>query len=179
MNSEYASLLENDTWELAHPPEGTDFVGSRCVLKVKRDENGSVDRYKERLVTQDCSQTKGVDYNELLSPVARNASIRTLLALANVHGLEIHQMDVKIAFLNGSLDCDVYMSQPEGFINQDKPDYVCKLKKRIYGLRQSARCWNATLDQYLQSAGYRKNEANGCIYTKNVRKTDAITLLKR
>ena len=95
--------------------------------------------------------------------MARNTSIRTLLALANAHDLEIHQMDVKTAFLNGSLDCDVYMSQPEGFNNQDKPDYVCKLKKSIYGLKQSARCLNATLDQYLQSAGYRKSEADGCI----------------
>ena len=172
MDSGYASLLENDTWELVPLPEGTNIVGSRWVLRVKRDENGSVDRYKARLVAQGYSKKKGVDHEEVFSPVTRNTSIRTLLALANAHDLEIHQMDVKTASLNGSLDCDVYMSQPKGFSNQDKPDYVCKLKKSIYGLKQSARCWNATLDQYLQSAGYRKSEADGCIYTKTVRETN-------
>ena len=172
MNSEYASLLKNGTWELVSPPEGTNIVGSRWVLKVKRDERGSVDRYKARLVAQGYSQTKGVDYDEVFSPVARNTSIRTLLALANSHDLEIHQMDVKTAFLNGSLDCDIYMSQPEGFVNPDRPGHVCKLKKSIYGLKQSARCWNATLDQYLKSAGYRKSNADGCIYIKTVQETN-------
>lgn len=169
MNSEYSSLLENETWELVPPPEDTNIVGSRWVLKVKRDEDGSIDRFKARLVAQGYSQTKGVDYDEVFSPVARYTSIRTLLALGNAHDLEIHQMDVKTAFLNGSLDCDIYMSQPEGFVDPNRPDYVCKLNKSIYGLKQSARCWNVTLDQYLQSAGYRKSDADGCIYTKTVR----------
>ena len=77
-------------------------------MKVKHDENGSVNRFKARLAV------KGVDYDEMFSPVARNTSVRSLLALANAHDLEIHQMDVKTAFLNGSLDREIYMSQPEG-----------------------------------------------------------------
>lgn len=85
MNSEYASLLENDTWEVVSPPEETNMVGSRWVLKVKRNENGSVERYKARLVDQTYSQTKGVDYDEVFSPVARNTSIRTLLSWVYLH----------------------------------------------------------------------------------------------
>ena len=81
-------------------------------------------------------------------------------------------MDVKTAFLNGSLDCEIYMSQPEGFVEPDKPSHVCKLKKSIYGLKQSVRCWNTTLDEYLKSVGYRKSDADGCIYVKSVKETD-------
>lgn len=83
------------------------------------------------MVAQGYSQTKGVDYDEVFSLDAHNTSIRTLLSLANAHNLAIHQMDVKTAFLNGLLDCDIYMTQPEGFVNPDRPDYVWRLKKSI------------------------------------------------
>ena len=89
--SEYSSLLKNDTWDLVPPPEGKNIVGSRWVLKVKRDENGCIDRFKARLVAQGYSQVKGVDYDEVFSPVARYTFVRSLLALANEHDLEIHQ----------------------------------------------------------------------------------------
>ena len=172
IESEYSSLLKNDTWDLVPPPEGKNIVGSRWVLKVKRNENGSVNRFKARLVAQGYSQVKGVDYDEVFSPVARNTSVRSLLALANAHDLEIHQMDVKTAFLNGSLDCKIYMSQPEGFVDPDRPNHVCKLKKSIYGLKQSARCWNTTLDEYLKSVGYHKSNADGCIYLKSMKEAN-------
>ena len=172
MESEYSSLLKNDTWDLVPPPEGKNIVGSRWVFKVKHDENGSVNRFKARLVAQGYSQVKGVDYDEVFSPVARNTSVRSLLALANAHDLEIHQMDVKTAFLNGSLDFEIYMSQPEGFVDPDRPNHVCKLKKSIYGLKQSARCWNTTLDEYLKSGGYHKSNADGCIYVKSVKEAN-------
>jgi hypothetical protein len=135
MISEYSSLMENETWELEPPSEDQNIVGSRWVLKVKRNEDGSVDRFKARLVEQGYSQTKGTDYDEVFSPVARHTSLRSLLALANAHDLEVHQMDVKTAFLNSPLDCDIYMSQLEGFVDPDKPEHVCKLKKSIYGLK--------------------------------------------
>ena len=110
-----------------------------------------------------------INYEEVFSPVARYTSVRSLLALANAQDLEIHQMDVKTAFLNGSLDCEIYMPQPEGFVDPDRPNHVCKLKKSIYGLKQSARCWNTTLDEYLKSVGYHKSRADGCIYMKSMK----------
>ena len=172
MKSEYSFLIKNDTWELVPPPEGKNIVGSRWVLKVKRNEDGSIDRFKARLVAQGYSQVKGVDYEEVFSPVARYTSMRSLLALANTQDLEIHQMDVKTAFLNGSLDCEIYMSQPEGFVDPDRPNHVCKLKKSIYGLKQSARCWNSTLDEYLKSVGYSKSKADECIYVKSLKEAN-------
>ena len=172
MKSEYSSLIKNDTWELVPPPEGKNIVGSRWVLKVKRNEDGSIDRFKARLVAQGYSQVKGVDYEEVFSPVARYTSVRSLLALAIAQDLEIHQMDVKTAFLNGSLDCEIHMSQPEGFVDPDRPNHVCKLKKSIYGLKQSARCWNSTLDEYLKSVGYSKSKADECIYVKSVKEAN-------
>ena len=81
-------------------------------------------------------------------------------------------MDVKTVFLNDELDYDIYMSQPEGLVNEDKPKYVCKLKRSIYELRQSARCWNTTLDEYLKSVGYCKSDADECIYVKSIRNDD-------
>ena len=104
--------------------------------------------------------------------MARYTSVRSLFTLANVQDLEIHQMDVKTAFLNGSLDCEIYMSQPEGFVDPDRPNHVCKLKKSIYGLKQSARCWNTTLDEYLKSVGYCKSKADECIYVKSVKEAN-------
>ena len=127
MKSEYS-------WKLVPPSEGKNIVGSRQVLKVKRNEDGSIDRFKARLVAQGYSQVKGVDYEKVFSPVARYTSVRSLLALANTQDLEIHQMDVKTAFFNGLLDCEIYMSQPEGFVDPDRSNHVCKLKKSIYGL---------------------------------------------
>ena len=169
MGSEYSYLLMNDTWDAVPPPEGKNIVGSCWILKVKRDKNGSVDHFKARLVAQGYSQVRGVDYDKVFSPVAPNTSVILLLPLANAHDLQIHQMDVKTAFLHGSLDCKIYMSQPAGFVNPDRPNHVCKLKKSIYGLKQSARCWNTTLDEYLKSVGYRKSNADGCIYVKSVK----------
>ena len=92
-------------------PEGKNVVGSHWVFKVKRDGDGCVQQFKARLVAQGYSQTEGVDYNEVFSPVVQNTSIRSLLALANVHDWEVHQMDIKTAFLQGNLDDEIYMKQ--------------------------------------------------------------------
>ena len=172
LKSEYDSLMQNNTWQLVPPPKDKNIAGSKWVLKVKRDANGNLDRFKARLVAQGYSQAQGVDYNEVFSPVARYSTLRTLIALANANDWEIHQMDVKTAFLNGSIDTEIYMSQPEGFVDNQHPEYICKLEKSIYGLKQSARCWNTTLDKFLISSGYQKSNADGCIYIKSTKKVD-------
>ena len=172
MNQEFNSLIKNDTWELVPRPTDKNIVGNRWVYKVKRASDGTVERFKARLVAKGYSQAAGIDYEEVFSPVARFPTLRTLLAFANAHDLEIHHMDVTTAFLNGELDCEIFMEQPEGFVDATRPDYVCKLKKGLYGLKQSARCWNNTLDEFLKSRGFVQNEADECVYTKAVKQDD-------
>ena len=171
-DSEFHSLIENDTWELVPLPDNRNIVGSRWVFKVKRDENGEIQRYKARLVAQGYSQAEGVDYHEVFSPVIRNTTVRSLLALANAKDWEVHQMDVKTAFLQGNLNEEIYMQQPEGYISKKHPDYVCKLRKSIYGLKQSARCWNNAIDSYLKSKGYNQMSCDPCLYVKSIKQQD-------
>ena len=101
--------------------------------------------------------------------MAKYSTVRSLLKLANAHDLEVHQLDVKTAFLDGSVEHDIYMSQPDSFIDPNRPNYVCKLNKRIYGLKQSARCWNSTSDEFLTSSGYQRSAADECIYIKQIK----------
>ena len=167
---EYKALMKNKTWDLVNLPSGKNVVGSKWVFTTKHDSSGNVDRYKARLVAQGYSQEHGVDYHKVFAPVVRYASIRTILAIANQHDLEVHQMDVCSAFLNGNLDEDIYMAQPEGYVDQNNPNLVCKLKKSIYGLKQAARCWNDVLHEYLLSDGYKRSDADPCVYTKIIKK---------
>ena len=172
-DSEFNSLIENDTWELVPLPEGKSIVGNKWIFKVKRDENGCVQRYKARLVAQGYSQTEGVDYNEVFSPVVRITTIRSLLALSNAKNWEVHQMDVKTAFLQGNLEEEIYMRQLDGYVSEEYPNHVCKLKKSVYGLKQSARCWNNAIDTFLKSSGYLyqhgQMKSDPCLYMKSVR----------
>ena len=147
-------------------PSDQKVIGCRWVCKLKRGVDGSVTRHKARLVARGYSQTEGIDYDEVFAPVAHSATIRTLLSFANSNDLEIHQLDVKTAFLHGVLDCDLYMEQPEGYEDKEHPDYVCKLSKCLYGLKQSAKCWNQLLDQHFIETGYTKADADGCLYVK-------------
>ena len=141
MDSEYDSLIKNQTWGLVPLPEGKNAIGTQWVYKLKCNADGSLDRFKARLVAKGYMQSKGVDYNEIFSLVARYSAIRSLLALTNANNLEVHQMDVKTAFLNGSIDSEIYMTQPEVYVDVERPNHLCKLQKSIYGLKLSACCW--------------------------------------
>ncbi|CAH1448519.1 unnamed protein product [Lactuca virosa] len=112
------------------------------------------------------TQTPGVDYDETFSPVAKIKSIRVMLAIAAFHDYEIWQMDVKTAFLNGKLAEDVYMNQPEGFVDAKHPNRVCKLEKSIYGLKQASRRWNLCFDEKVKEFGFLRNEDESCVYVK-------------
>ena len=164
IQEEMDSLEKNETWDIVERPPGTNVVGSKWIFKEKRDADGEISRYKARLVAQGFSQQEGVDYDDTYAPVAKYSSIRTVLAIANELNLEVHQMDVKTAFLNGDIDTDIYMKQPEGFA--EDPTKVCKLRKGIYGLKQAARLWNSKFDGFLKNKGYEASEADPCIYTK-------------
>ena len=99
--------------------------------------DGSIDKYNARIVVKGYRQKEGLDYFDTYSPVTRITSIRMLIAIAAINNLEIHQMDVKTAFLNGDLEEEIYMEQPEGFVAPGKEKKVCKLVKSLYGLKQA------------------------------------------
>jgi hypothetical protein len=135
MQEEYESLIANGTWELTPFPQGRKVVKCKWVFRTKKNAKGMVVRFKARLVAKGCSQVEGVDFSEIFAPVAKFNTIRIILALAAAMGLEIHQMDVKTAFLNGELDVVIYMEQPEGFVQKGREHLVCKLRKSFYGLK--------------------------------------------
>ena len=164
MEKEIESLHVNEVWDLVELPKERKAVGSKWVFKTKRSANGTVERHKARLVAQGYSQQYGQDYDETFSPVVRFESLRTVIALAVQNGLKLHQMDVTTAFLNGKLKEEVYMKQPEGYTVKGKEDLVCRLKKSIYGLKQSPRCWNSALDSHLKKMGFIQTNGDPCLY---------------
>ncbi|KAD6119895.1 hypothetical protein E3N88_11166 [Mikania micrantha] len=135
MQDEMNSLYENNTFELVKLPKGKRALKNKWVYKLKTEEHTSRPRYKARLVVKGFSQRKGIDFDEIFSPVLKMSSIRVILGLAASLDLEVEQMDVKTAFLHGDLDKEIYMEQPEGFQVKGKEDYVCKLQKSLYGLK--------------------------------------------
>ena len=166
MNAEMQSMRDNQVWNLVELPPECRAVGSKWIFKRKTDMHGNVQTYKARLVAKGFTQTHGVDYDETFSPVAMIKSIRILLAIAAYYDYEIWQMDVKTAFLNGHLSEDVYMVQPEGFVDPKYPNRVCKLNKSIYGLKQASRSWNLRFDEKIKEFGFIKNEDEPCVYRK-------------
>ncbi len=164
MQEEYDSFMLNKTWTLVPLPEGRKLVSCKWVFKIKQGTNGDVERYKARLVARGFTQTYRVDYNETFAPVAKFTSIHCILALAALEDMEIHQMDVKTAFLNGQLEEEIYMEQPQGFMHQGDEHLVCKLHKSLYRLKQSPRAWNQKLDAFLKSIEFMKSEADPSVY---------------
>ena len=165
-DSEYMSLIENDTWDLVELPPDQKSIGCKWIFKVKHTSDGTVERFKGRLVAKGYAQEYGIDYEETFAPVARFTSIRTLLAFAVQHEMIIHQMDVVTAFLNGTVDEDIYMKQPEGYVQPGKEQLVCKLKKSLYGLKQSPRCWYRAFEEYMKSIGFTQTDADPCVFVR-------------
>ena len=166
MQEEYDSLMANGTWELAPLPKNRKSVGSKWVFCTKKDASGQVVRHKARLVAKGYSQVEGVDFLETFAPVAKFNTIWCILALGAALDLEIHQMDVKTAFLNGELEEDIYMDQPQGFQQKDFEHLVCKLKKSLYGLKQSPRAWYQRIDSFFTKEGFTRSEADHSLYIK-------------
>lgn len=133
---------------------------------MKRDPNGKILKYKVRIVAKGYVQKQGVDYDEVFAPVARIETIRVILALAGSSGWRVHHLDVKSAFLNGRLEDEVYVKQPEGFERRNEEGKVYKLSKALYGLRQAPRAWNACLDQYLKKLGFMRCSLDYSVYTR-------------
>ena len=165
MQKEMDSLYANNVWDLVELPSDRKPVGNKWVFKCKTNANGTVERFKARLVAQGFSQKQGLDYDETFSPVIRFESFRSLVAVAVQKGLKLRQLDITAVFLNGKLDEEIFMKQPEGFVEKGKEHLVCKLKQSLYGLKQSPRCWNTTLDTHLKDMGFIQSPHDPCIYT--------------
>jgi hypothetical protein len=156
--------MSNGTWEVVERPYGCKPVGCKWVLKKKLRLNGTIDKYKARLMAKGYTQKEGEDFFDTYSPIARLTTIRVLLSLAASHGLLVHQMDIKTAFLNGELEEEIYMDQPEGFVVKGQEGMVCKLVKSLYGLKQAPKQWHDKFDRTLISVGFVTNEADKCVY---------------
>jgi hypothetical protein len=156
---EIDALAKNGTWDLVDLPPGRKAVKSKWVFKLKTDG-----RYRARLVAKGFTQIPGIDFDETFSPVARFESLRLLLALAALEDWEIHQLDVKSAFLNGVLDEEIYMEQPQGFIIEGEESKVCRLHKAIYGLKQASRAWNLQFHGVLLELGFTRTYSDAGIY---------------
>lgn len=136
MDEEYRSLIENNTWTLEDLPSGRRAVSCKWVFKLKYAPDNSIARYKARLVARGYTQQEGIGFTETFSPVVRIESVRMLLVIANQLDMQILQIDVKTAFLNGELEQSIFMTQPEGYVKERGK--VCRLQRSIYGLRQSS-----------------------------------------
>lgn len=179
MEEEMTSLLKNQTWELVTKPKNKRLVTCKWLYKVKPGINNNSElRFKARLVARGYTQREGEDYNEIFSPVVRHSSIRVILALTTHFNLHLDQMDVKTAFLQGELEEEIYMNQPQGFERKGEEEKVCLLKKSLYGLKQSPRQWYKRFDSFMLTKGFARSLFDQCVYYKIVNLTDKLYLLQ-
>jgi hypothetical protein len=168
IEEELATLKEAGTWNLVDLPEGVNVVGSKWVFRAKKDAAGNVIRYKARLVAQGFSQVPGVDYFDTFAPVARLASIRTVLAFAATEDYETGQIDIKGAYLNGELTSNevIHMKQPPGYVipGRDGGVLVCRLNKTLYGLKQSGRRWYQKLVEIMTKLGFKRSDVDQAVF---------------
>ena len=159
MHAEMASLLSNCTWTLEQTPPGIKTISAKWVFKLKLDSNGNIERYKARLVAKGFMQREGVDFNEVFAPVSKHTTLRVLLSLVASLDLELRQLDVTTAFLNGDLEETIYMKQPPGF-EEGGPGISCHLHRSLYGLRQAPRAWHTKLKLELEAMGFVASDAD-------------------
>src|ERR1700753_3563211 len=160
---EIAALLEKGTWQRVKLPPWRQDIGCRWVVIIKHNADGTIDRYKARLVAKGFSQRPGFDFGETYASTVKWATLRAILAYAALEDLDIESIDISSAFLNGEMDSEIYMQQPEGF-PQGSPDQVLRLVKSIYGMKQSPRLWHQKLDQVLRTLGFVKIKSDGSVW---------------
>lgn len=173
MDEEIQSLKTNGTWTLEAAPGGARVIPVKWVYKIKKDPHGNIERYKARLVAKGFRQVEGIDFDDVFAPVSKYTTIRTLLAVAAEEELELHQLDIKTAFLNGKLEEDVYVEQPPGYM--DGSNKACHLHRALYGLRQAPRAWHKRLKEELEALGFTASSADpGLFVAVNKQSTDYI-----
>ncbi|KAJ9551956.1 hypothetical protein OSB04_016001 [Centaurea solstitialis] len=173
MQEELLQFVLQHVWDLVDLPKGHRVIGTKWIFRNKTDERGIVIKNKARLVAQGYTQEEGIDYDDVFAPVARIEAIRLFLAFASYKGFKVYQMDVKSAFLYGTIDEEVYVCQPPGFEDPKYPDRVCKLRKALYGLHQAPRAWYDTLSSYLLENKFERGVIDKTLFIKRT-KTDML-----
>eukprot|EP00253_Pinus_taeda_P034981 PITA_34981 len=166
MDEELEKIEKNDTLELVPRPYDKNIIVKKWIFKNKLNENGELIINKARIVCKAYAQQEGIDFEETFSPVAKLEAIRMFLDLYSFQKFKVYRMDVKSAFLNGYLEEEVYIKQPEGFILGNDAKFICKLKKALYDLKQAPRGWYYLLEKYLQQQGFTKGSTDRNLYTK-------------
>jgi hypothetical protein len=151
---------------LTELPKHKNPIGCKWIYKLKFKSDGSIDKYKVRLVAKGYSQTQGIDYDETFAPIGKLNTMILLIALATKYHWKLHKLDVKSLFLNGELKEEVYLTQPEGFVEQGKEQLVCKLRKALYGLKQAPRSWYEKIDSLCHQQGFMRRKSDPNMYTK-------------
>ncbi|KAJ9557270.1 LOW QUALITY PROTEIN: hypothetical protein OSB04_011884 [Centaurea solstitialis] len=173
MQEELLQFVLQHVCDLVDLPKGHRVIGTKWIFRNKTDERGIVIKNKARLVAQGYTQEEGIDYDDVFAPVARIEAIRLFLAFASYKGFKVYQMDVKSAFLYGTIDEEVYVCQPPGFEDPKYPDRVCKLRKALYGLHQAPRAWYDTLSSYLLENKFERGVIDKTLFIKRT-KTDML-----
>nr|GFA56891.1 putative reverse transcriptase, RNA-dependent DNA polymerase [Tanacetum cinerariifolium] len=166
MQEELLQFKIQNVWSLFDCPKGVKPIRTKWVLKNKKDERGIVIRNKARLVAQRHTPEEGIDYEEVFAPVARIEAITLLLAYASFMRFTVYQMDVKSAFLYGTIDKEVYVMQPPGFLDPEFPARVYKVEKAMYGLHQAPRAWYGTLSKYLLTNGFQRGTVDQTLFIR-------------
>nr|GEW46705.1 ribonuclease H-like domain-containing protein [Tanacetum cinerariifolium] len=164
MQEELNEFERLEVWELIPRPDKAMVITLKWIYKVKLDELGGISKNKARLVARGYREEEGIDFEESFAPVARLEAIRIFLAYAAHKNMVVYQMDMKTAFLNGNLREEVYVSQPDGFVDQNKPNHVYKLKKALYGLKQATRAWYDMLSSFLISQDFSKGSVDPTLF---------------
>lgn len=164
MTEEYVALLRTGTWSLVPPVPDANVVDCKWVYRLKRDKTGAITRYKARLVAKGFNQQPGIDYHETFSPVVKFTTVRVVLSLAVSQRWPLRQLDIQNAFLHGDLNETVYLRQPPGFSDPQKPDHVCLLHKSLYGLKQAPRAWFHRLSTALHSLGFQGSKTDPSLF---------------
>lgn len=164
MKKELDALQKNNTWDLVLRRPEHNVLGCKWVYRLKHDENGTITKHKARLVANGMHQIDGVDVQETFAPVIKPSTIRLVLFIVVSNGWKLRQLDVSNAFLHGHLQENVFMSQPPGFRDEIYPDYICHLKKSLYGLKQSPRAWFKRLRDFLLEVSFKEGLSDSSLF---------------
>nr|GEZ78089.1 retrovirus-related Pol polyprotein from transposon TNT 1-94 [Tanacetum cinerariifolium]GFA28943.1 retrovirus-related Pol polyprotein from transposon TNT 1-94 [Tanacetum cinerariifolium] len=164
MQEELNEFERLEVWELVPRPDKAMMITFKLIYKIKLHELGVILKNKARLVARGYRQEEGINFEESFAPVARLEAIQTFLAYAAHKNMIVYLMDVKTVFFNGNLREEVYVSQPDGFMDQDNPNHVYKLKKALYGLKQASRAWYDMLSSFLISQDFSKGSVDPTLF---------------